>query len=68
MNVETFKVAGMTCDHCVRAVTAELSAIGGVESVSVDLAAGQATVSSSQALDRARVQAAVEEAGFELVT
>ena len=61
-----YGVDGMTCDHCVRAVTTELGAIPGVCEVEVDLAAGTVTVSSEQPLDPAAVGAAVEEAGYEI--
>src|SRR6478672_9852932 len=36
----TFTVNGMTCSHCQRAVTEEIAAVDGVESVTVDLASG----------------------------
>ena len=64
MNTETITVTGMTCGHCVASVTEEISEIGGVESVDVDLPTGQVTVTSSQPLDPAAVRAAVEEAGY----
>ena len=35
--IETHDVAGMTCDHCARAVRTEVSAIDGVTDVDVDL-------------------------------
>jgi copper chaperone len=63
----TYTVAGMTCGHCVNAVTEELSALDGVSAVSVDLAAGRATVTSGHRLAEAQVRAAVAEAGYELV-
>lgn len=63
---ETFVVVGMTCDHCVQSVTTELRGLDGVSRVDVDLAAGTATVESAAPLDRAAVEAAVDEAGFEL--
>ena len=63
---ETFDVIGMTCGHCVQAVTEELRRIDGVTRVDVDLAAGTATVESSTPLDRSAVEAAVDEAGYEL--
>ncbi|MEU5723317.1 MULTISPECIES: heavy-metal-associated domain-containing protein [unclassified Micromonospora] len=63
---QTYAVSGMTCEHCVRAVTEELSALPGVEEVRVDLAAGTATVTSSDALPVETVRAAVDEAGYEL--
>ncbi|MGY0007700.1 heavy-metal-associated domain-containing protein [Micromonospora sp. I033] len=64
--VQTYSVTGMTCEHCVRAVTEELSALPGVEEVRIDLAAGTATVTSAAALPLDSVRAAVDEAGYEL--
>ena len=66
MTEATYSVTGMTCDHCVRAVQAEVAKVPGVASVAVDLGAGQITVVSEQPLEAAAVRAAVEEAGFEL--
>lgn len=68
MSSQTYTVRGMTCDHCTRAVTAELSDLEGVSAVEVDLASGAVTVESDRPLDAAAVAAAVEEAGYELVT
>ena len=62
----TYDILGMTCDHCARAVSGELSAIPGVTSVDVDVAAGTATVVSDDALELAAVGAAVDEAGYSL--
>ncbi len=62
----TYTVTGMTCDHCVQAVSGELAALPGVDSVTVDLASGAVTVSSAAPLADADVQAAVDEAGYEL--
>lgn len=61
-----YGVDGMTCGHCVRAVTAEVGAIPGVCDVRVDLATATVTVDSEQPLDAAAVRAAVEEAGYEI--
>jgi copper chaperone CopZ len=63
----TFTVSGMTCEHCRRAVTQEISAVDGVESVDVDLASGTVTVSTARPVDRADISAAVDEAGYVLV-
>lgn len=62
-----YAVRGMTCDHCVAAVTAEVSQIDGVTGVDVDLATGTVTVASAAAPDEESVRAAVDEAGYELV-
>jgi copper chaperone len=66
MITNTFVVKGMTCDHCVRAVTAELSQVAGVAGVDVDLASGKVAVTSDAPLDDDAVRAAVDEAGDEL--
>ena len=66
-----FLVEGMTCSHCVRSVTEEVSTIDGVSDVAVDLHAGgvsTVTVSSAAPVDAERVRAAVEEAGYSLAS
>ena len=69
---ETYSVTGMTCGHCVAAVTEELTALEGVTQVDVDLVAGgtsTVTVTSVEPLDHEAVAAAVDEAGdYRLVT
>jgi copper chaperone len=60
---QTFQVSGMTCDHCVHAVTEELQALPGVTTVEVDLAAGTATVDSTRTLTDDEVSDALDEAG-----
>ena len=65
----TYRVTGMTCDHCVRAVTDEVSAIPGVRDVEVDLVTGgESTVRvvSEDALSEDAVREAVDEAGYQL--
>ncbi len=61
-----YHVNGMTCGHCVHAVTDELTALGDVDSVTVELESGRVVVVSTSPLDRAAVAAAVDEAGYEL--
>jgi copper chaperone len=68
-HTQTLSVAGMTCGHCVASVTEELRELPGVDQVNVDLVAGgtsTVTVTSTQPLDDDAVQAAVEEAGYQL--
>jgi copper chaperone len=64
---ETFRVQGMTCGHCVAAVTGEVAKLAGVRAVAVDLPSGEVTVSSDAPLARDALAAAVDEAGYELV-
>jgi len=62
----TYRVTGMTCGHCVRAVSAELTGLGGVTGVSVDLVPGgtsAVTVTSEAPLAGQAVAAALDEAG-----
>jgi copper chaperone len=58
-------VAGMTCEHCVRSVTEEVSEVPGVTAVDVDLAGGRLTVTGDAAAGA--VRAAVAEAGYQVV-
>ncbi|HZI43658.1 MAG TPA: cation transporter [Ilumatobacter sp.] len=60
----TYTVDGMTCGHCVAAVTEELSKLDGVSAVDVDLGTGRVTIESDHPLDSADVAAAVDEAGY----
>jgi len=61
-----YTVSGMTCDHCVRAVTAELARIPGVSGVDIELANGRVTLTSDQPVAVETVRAAVDEAGYTL--
>jgi copper chaperone CopZ len=64
MSTTTYTVTGMTCGHCVSAVTEEVSQVPGVAAVDVDLESGGLTVRSAAPVDEAAVRAAVEEAGY----
>ncbi|MEW1777468.1 heavy-metal-associated domain-containing protein [Streptomyces sp. NPDC086777] len=61
-----YKVTGMSCGHCEGSVSAEISALPGVSSVTAVAASGEVTVVSAAPLDEEAVRAAVDEAGFEL--
>ena len=66
MTTTTYQVTGMTCEHCSRAVSAELSELAGVRGVSVSLVPGGAsavTVTSDAPLAADAVAAALDEAG-----
>ncbi len=67
--VTNIDVTGMTCGHCVSAVTSELSAIPGVTAVEVDLhpeGVTPVTITSEAPLDPTAVSEAVDEAGYAL--
>lgn len=62
----TFEITGMTCDHCRRAVTEEVSHIAAVDSVVVDVAAGTVSLIAREPIRRSVLAAAVDEAGYML--
>ncbi|HEX6725308.1 MAG TPA: heavy metal-associated domain-containing protein [Gaiella sp.] len=63
-DTKLYLVLGMHCDHCAAAVEEEVSAVAGVESVTVDLETKRVEV-SGEALDDIAIRAAIEEAGYE---
>ena len=63
---EIYRVDGMTCEHCVRAVSEEIAALPGVVSVAVDLHSGAVTVTSTSPMAPNAIAAAVDEAGYVL--
>lgn len=68
-NTQTFQVAGMTCEHCVRAVTTEVSSLAGVDTVDVALnpdGPSTVTVAASVPVAADLIVAAIDEAGYEL--
>lgn len=68
MSTATFNVTGMTCGHCVAAVTQEVSKVDGVTRVDIDLAAGALVIVSDGPVDPAAVVAAIDEAGYVVVS
>ena len=67
----TYSVTGMTCSHCVAAVTEEVSRLDGVSAVEVDLNAGgdsRVTVTSAAPVPVEAIREAVDEAGYTLAS
>jgi len=67
----TYSVTGMTCSHCVAAVTEEVSRLDGVSAVDVVLNAGgdsRVKVTSTAPLPVDAVREAVDEAGYNLAS
>ncbi len=62
-----YTVAGMTCAHCVASVTEEVEQVDGVAAVAVELESGRLAV-EGESIDDASIRAAVEEAGYEVVS
>ena len=67
MSVRTYTVDGMSCDHCVKAITSEVTRLAGVDAVAVDLANRTVSVSGDD-VDDAAVAAAIDEAGYTVVS
>ncbi len=62
----TIKIRGMSCNHCVMAVTKALSGVEGVVNVKVDLAKGEASFEETKPADRAVIGERIKKAGFEV--
>ncbi|MBT8767967.1 heavy-metal-associated domain-containing protein [Metapseudomonas boanensis] len=64
--MQVFKVQGMSCGHCVRAITQAVQALDKAAEVQVDLAAGEVRVASRLAEEQ--VVAAIREEGYQVET
>jgi copper chaperone len=62
----TIKIKGMTCRHCVMAVTKALGAIDGIRDVQVNLERGEAAFTEEKSVDRALIRERIAKAGFEV--
>ncbi len=62
----TYNVTGMSCQHCVNAITEEVTKVDDVDTVVVDLDNGTVSVTGVE-LDDASLKAAIDEAGYEVV-
>jgi copper chaperone len=67
MSTERFQVPDMSCQHCVRSITSEVSAVPGVENVQVALDSKVVTVAHNESVTTAAIVAAINEAGFNTV-
>jgi copper chaperone len=63
----TIKIKGMTCKHCVMAVTKALGGIDGIRDVQVDLERGEASYTEEKPVDRALIRERIVQAGFKVV-
>ncbi len=61
-----FKVEGMSCNHCVQAITKSLTKLDSRAKVSVDLATQLVTVDSVE--DSKTLATEIEEAGYTVVS
>lgn len=69
MAIRILRVTGMTCDHCIRAVTEELSSVPGVQGVHVTLVPGgisDVAVDADDSVTTGQLAAAIVEAGYDI--
>jgi copper chaperone len=59
-----YTVSGMSCAHCVKAVSDEVGGVAGVESVEIDLDT-KAVLVRGESLDDTAIRSAIDEAGYE---
>ncbi|MGO9122947.1 MAG: heavy-metal-associated domain-containing protein [Desulfomonilaceae bacterium] len=62
----TINIKGMSCNHCVMAVSQALKQMGDVRTVNVDLDNGKATIEHENAIDMSKVKEIIEKAGYEI--
>jgi len=66
MTTTTVKIAGMSCGHCVMHVKKALQEVPGLKELQVEV--GKATIATEGAADLNAIKAAIEEAGYEVVS
>jgi copper chaperone len=64
--MRTIKVKGMSCGHCVKAVTKALNEVEGIKEVSVDLAKGEVTFEEMKPVEIGILEERIKKAGYEL--
>ncbi len=62
------KVKGMSCQHCVMSVTKALNQLEGIQNVQVDLQEEEVRFDNTKALALNRIEKAIEEAGYEVIS
>ena len=65
--MKSIKITGMSCQHCVMAVTRALGALEGIQNVKVDLKTGVATYEEVKTVDESLIIAAIKKAGYDVV-
>ncbi len=67
MTTERFRVPDVSCQHCINAITEEVSALPGVQRVQVALDEKTVTVEHSEQVTTDAIIAAINEAGYDEV-
>ena len=66
MKTESFNVPAISCQHCINAITGEVSGVDGVTNVLVDLTSKMVRVEASETVSRETLTAAIQEAGYDI--
>jgi copper chaperone len=64
--MKTIKIKGMSCNHCVMAVTKALKTVEGVDHVQISLEKGEATFDETVPVDMAVIAEKIGKAGYEV--
>ncbi len=64
----TVKIKGMSCNHCVMAVTKALKEIEGLEDIAVNLEKSEATFKETKSVDPILIKEKIKKAGYEVVS
>ena len=67
MKIDQYRVPGVSCQHCVAAVTEEVGKLAGVERVQVNLDNKLVTLEHGDSVAPASIIAAIKEAGYDEV-
>ncbi|HOD31058.1 MAG: cation transporter [Smithellaceae bacterium] len=65
--MKSIKIKGMSCQHCVMAVTKALAAIDGMENVHVDLKTSTATYEETKPVSASLIAETIKKAGYDVV-
>jgi len=61
-----YKVPEISCEHCVRAITNELTSVPGIEVVNIDIPTKLVTLRHSNDVSDEQIVATIAEAGYEV--
>jgi copper chaperone len=64
--MKSITIKGMSCQHCVMAVTKALNGIDGITDVKVNLESGKATFVETKSVDLETITAAIRKAGYDV--
>lgn len=67
MEKSVLNVDGMSCQHCVKAITQAVGALSGVSSVAVDLDAKTVTVEHDATLSLDKIKSEIEDQGYDII-